>query len=113
VLLGTAFVAGAIYLAWRRPAPAATGPVPPGSVPPGSGPVPPATGSAEAALAERFARGDIDADEYRDRLAVLREHLDGRPAPCPPVPTPAARPRGRPARFEPDMPARTPAAGGY
>jgi len=31
-------------------------------------PVPP----AEAILAERFARGEIDEDEYRVRLAVLR-----------------------------------------
>lgn len=28
---------------------------------------------AEAVLAERFARGDIDEDEYRRRRAVLRE----------------------------------------
>ncbi|KES04322.1 hypothetical protein BU52_26290 [Streptomyces toyocaensis] len=28
--------------------------------------------SAELLLAERFARGDIDEDEYRRRLAVLR-----------------------------------------
>jgi putative membrane protein len=29
--------------------------------------------SGEAVLAERYARGEIDADEYRNRLAVLRE----------------------------------------
>ncbi|MFJ5518656.1 SHOCT domain-containing protein [Streptomyces griseoluteus] len=29
---------------------------------------------AESLLAERFARGEIDEDEYRRRLAVLREH---------------------------------------
>ncbi|MER6216964.1 SHOCT domain-containing protein [Streptomyces sp. NPDC001272] len=29
---------------------------------------------AEDLLAERFARGDIDEDEYKRRLAVLREH---------------------------------------
>jgi putative membrane protein len=28
--------------------------------------------SGEAVLAERFARGEIDEDEYRTRLAVLR-----------------------------------------
>lgn len=28
---------------------------------------------AEALLAERFARGEIDKDEYHSRLAVLRE----------------------------------------
>ena len=30
-------------------------------------------GDAEAVLAERFARGDIDADEYQRRLTTLRE----------------------------------------
>lgn len=29
---------------------------------------------AEQVLAERFARGEIDEDEYRRRLALLREH---------------------------------------
>ncbi|MEV6165671.1 SHOCT domain-containing protein [Streptomyces sp. NPDC052052] len=29
---------------------------------------------AEDLLAERFARGEIDEDEYRRRLALLREH---------------------------------------
>lgn len=29
---------------------------------------------AEAVLAERFARGEINDDEYRQRLALLREH---------------------------------------
>ena len=29
-------------------------------------------GTAEDTLAERFARGDIDAEEYRKRLTVLR-----------------------------------------
>ncbi|MGV9255629.1 SHOCT domain-containing protein [Streptomyces sp. NPDC003697] len=29
---------------------------------------------AENLLAERFARGEIDDDEYRRRLALLREH---------------------------------------
>jgi putative membrane protein len=29
--------------------------------------------SAEQLLAERFARGEIDADEYRQRLETLRE----------------------------------------
>lgn len=32
-----------------------------------------ARGSAEAILAERFARGEIDADEYRTRLSALRD----------------------------------------
>ncbi|MFF4350049.1 SHOCT domain-containing protein [Streptomyces sp. NPDC001530] len=34
---------------------------------------PGAVGSPEQVLAERFARGEIDEDEYRRRLAVLRE----------------------------------------
>ena len=34
-------------------------------------PVPPPT--AEQVLAERFARGEIDADEYRQRLDTLRQ----------------------------------------
>lgn len=45
-----------------------------------SGP-PPATGEpgresrrAEDLLAERFARGEIDGDEYKRRLTLLREH---------------------------------------
>lgn len=29
--------------------------------------------TAAEALAERYARGDIDEDEYRERLRVLRE----------------------------------------
>ncbi len=31
-----------------------------------------ATGSAERILAERYARGDIDSDEYRERLSELQ-----------------------------------------
>ena len=29
--------------------------------------------SGEAVLAERYAKGEIDADEYRNRLTVLRD----------------------------------------
>ncbi|MEU7576046.1 SHOCT domain-containing protein [Streptomyces sp. NPDC041068] len=32
----------------------------------------PATGSAEQILSERFARGEIDEDEYQRRLTALR-----------------------------------------
>lgn len=32
------------------------------------------TERSEALLAERFARGEIDEDEYRRRITVLREH---------------------------------------
>ena len=35
-----------------------------------------ATGTAETFLAERYARGEIDTDEYRRRQAVLREYPD-------------------------------------
>ena len=34
----------------------------------------PAPSRAEDLLAERLARGEIDADEYRQRMALLREH---------------------------------------
>lgn len=37
------------------------------------GPVSHARGSAIAILQERFARGEIDEDEYRRRLALLHE----------------------------------------
>ncbi|HEV7212547.1 MAG TPA: SHOCT domain-containing protein [Blastococcus sp.] len=39
--------------------------------PDGSYPAPPGS-SAEQLLAERFARGEIDEEEYRRRLATLR-----------------------------------------
>jgi putative membrane protein len=32
------------------------------------------TRSGEQVLAERYARGEITEQEYRDRMAVLREH---------------------------------------
>jgi len=38
----------------------------------------PRPAGAEQVLAERFARGEIDADEYRQRLDIL--HEGGRPA---------------------------------
>lgn len=37
-------------------------------------PTTPQGGSAEDVLAERLARGDITDDEYRQRMATLREH---------------------------------------
>jgi putative membrane protein len=40
-----------------------------------AGPQPgPITSGPEDVLAERYARGEIDDDEYRRRLALLREH---------------------------------------
>jgi putative membrane protein len=35
---------------------------------------PPDAQSAEQVLAARFARGEINETEYRDRIAVLRDH---------------------------------------
>jgi putative membrane protein len=37
-------------------------------------PEPTSTASPEQVLAARFARGEINETEYRDRLAVLRDH---------------------------------------
>jgi putative membrane protein len=75
VLAGAALLAGAIYLARRRPAPPPTGPTP------ATGPGPATTRPAEEVLAERYARGDIDTGEYQDRLTVLREHQHSGPVP--------------------------------
>ncbi|WP_369386488.1 SHOCT domain-containing protein [Streptomyces sp. CG1] len=44
----------------------------PGRLPPGESGG--ASRRAEDLLAERFARGEIDEDEYQRRLATLREH---------------------------------------
>jgi putative membrane protein len=38
---------------------------------------PSAPASAEQILAARFARGEISETEYRDRIAVLRDHWRG------------------------------------
>ncbi|MFD8706401.1 SHOCT domain-containing protein [Kitasatospora sp. NPDC059648] len=46
----------------------------PQSGPPPSGEPGPGSRRAEDLLAERFARGEIDEDEYRRRMAALREH---------------------------------------
>jgi len=40
----------------------------------------PPPASAEQVLAERFARGEIDADEYRQRLDTLRQARHPAPA---------------------------------
>lgn len=46
----------------------------PGRSTPAAAPGPP---PAEQLLGERFARGEIDEDEYRRRLTVLRDHTGG------------------------------------
>ena len=65
VLFWGGLLAAMVYLIRRRPAGAAAS---------GTG-----TGPAEMALAELCARGEIDADEYRRRQAVLREQHDQGP----------------------------------
>jgi putative membrane protein len=60
VVFWGALLAAAVYLIRRRPTRADARP------------------SAEAMLAERYARGEIDADEYRQRRTVLREQQQGR-----------------------------------
>jgi putative membrane protein len=44
------------------------------------GPATPAPATPEQVLADRFARGEIDADEYHQRLDTLRQAA--RPAPA-------------------------------
>ncbi|MFD7782082.1 SHOCT domain-containing protein [Streptomyces nojiriensis] len=47
-----------------------------------SGPAhPPAAPSAKQVLAERFARGEIDEEEYEQRLTALRVHGSGQDRP--------------------------------
>ena len=58
----------------------------------------PGTGSAEQILAERFAHGQIDENEYRARLGVLRGEQPAAPQagptapPVPPTPPRAPEP---------------------
>jgi putative membrane protein len=55
ILVWTALIIGLVFLFRRRPAHMDSGP------------------TAEATLGDRYARGEIDEDEYRKRLRVLRE----------------------------------------
>lgn len=50
------------------------------------------TASAEQILAERFAHGQIDANEYRERLGVLRGEQPMTAQAVPPPPTPPEPP---------------------
>lgn len=63
------------------------GPGPSGQAGPAPGPM---AGTPEQILADRFARGDIDEKEYRQRMSVLREEA-GPGGPAGP-PGPAAPP---------------------
>jgi putative membrane protein len=68
MLLGTllvlgALIAGVVVLVRRLNRPAAAPPEPSTTV----------RTSAESTLADRFARGEIDEEEYRARLAALRD----------------------------------------
>jgi putative membrane protein len=58
ILLVLAVVAAARPLAWPQQPPSPVGA--------------PRTADAERVLADRFARGDIDAEEYEQRLRTLR-----------------------------------------
>ncbi|GAA1973447.1 hypothetical protein [Catenulispora subtropica] len=68
------------------------------------------TASAEQILAERFAHGQIDENEYRTRLAVLR---GGQPTvaqgPPPSQPPPAGPPPAPPPPASPPAPPAPPA----
>ncbi|MBO0787877.1 MAG: SHOCT domain-containing protein, partial [Actinobacteria bacterium] len=80
ILFWGGLLAAAVYLIRRQHGPAATGPAgtgPGGTIPGGTGPG--GTIPAETVLAERYARGEIDTDEYQRRLATLREHRDQGP----------------------------------
>jgi putative membrane protein len=58
VLFWGALIATGVYFIRRRPTHAGDG------------------ASAEDVLAERYARGEIDAEEYRQRRVVLQEQRD-------------------------------------
>lgn len=50
---------------------------------------------AEATLADRFARGEISAEQYQEQLGVLRGYQPpGTPAPPPTTPPPTTPPPG-------------------
>jgi putative membrane protein len=63
-------------------------PGPPGPYPPGPGPGPGAGPGQptppEQILAERFARGEIDEDEFHQRMTVLRAEAPPHPGPAGP-----------------------------
>ncbi|MEV8060595.1 MULTISPECIES: SHOCT domain-containing protein [Streptomyces] len=62
-----------LYRALARPAPPGSGPTAWHKTPP--------SGSPEQILAERYARGEIDEEEYHRRLATLRGSPPGASSP--------------------------------
>lgn len=91
ILIMLAIAVAAIIGTWlviRRgatPPVAVVGPAPTSVVPPVLSPAVSPTASAESILAERLARSEISADDYRATLAALR----GAPLPPSAEPTPA------------------------
>jgi putative membrane protein len=59
-------------------------PSPPGPYGPGPGPGPGQPAPPEQILAERFARGEIDEDEFHQRMTVLRAEAPHHPGPARP-----------------------------
>jgi putative membrane protein len=59
-------------------------PSPPGPYGPGPGPGPGQPTPPEQILAERFARGEIDEDEFHQRMTVLRAEAPHHPGPAGP-----------------------------
>lgn len=86
IALATVIVVGliALFRMLNRPA-HAHGPLPQGGAP-HVGPPPPPEQSAQKILDARFARGEIDIDEYRLRGDELRAPRPAAPEPPPPPP---------------------------
>ncbi len=92
------------YLSQRGQPPRAGGSFWQAGPPPGAPPYPPqGRQAAEHILAERFARGEIDEEEYRRRLTVLRSEppYPGGPASQSPPPGGDAAPPEPPTAQQP------------
>lgn len=87
VLVAVAIIAVILYFtrSGRRPFPPYQGSAPGPYARPGPPPGPPVSANPEQVLAERFARGEIDEEEFRQRLSVLRAEAP-RPGPGPTPP---------------------------